>query len=97
MVEIQAADLGKVYVHRALLNSEVAAFGECGWSCFPSSTVASFVEYLYQGDYTCPPAVTTSSDSSESTSAAPPVASWAASGSRMKRCEELSPCYVIAD
>ncbi|PUU76322.1 hypothetical protein B9Z19DRAFT_985329, partial [Tuber borchii] len=55
VVEIQAADLGKVYVHRALLNREVTAFEECGWSYFPSSMVVSFVEYLYQGDYTSPP------------------------------------------
>ena len=92
MVEIQAADLGKVYVHRALLNREVAAFEECGWSCFPSSTVASFVEYLYQGDYTSP-VVTTNSDASESTRAPPPVSSREASGPRVKRGEELLPGY----
>ncbi|PUU73422.1 hypothetical protein B9Z19DRAFT_1163090 [Tuber borchii] len=56
MVVLQAANQKKVYVHKALLNDEVAAFGECGWSCFPSTTVKSFVEYLYQGDYTPPAA-----------------------------------------
>jgi len=93
VVEIQAADLGKVYVHRALLNREVAAFEECGWSCFPSSTVASFVEYLYQGDYTSPPVVTANSDASESTRAPLPASSQEASGPRVKRGEELLPCY----
>ncbi|PUU72409.1 hypothetical protein B9Z19DRAFT_1010185, partial [Tuber borchii] len=81
VVEIQAADLGKVYVHRALLNREVTAFEECGWSYFPSSMVVSFVEYLYQGDYTSPPVVTTNPDSSERTRAPPPVSSRKASRS----------------
>jgi len=65
MVVLEAADQGRVYVHRALLNGEVVAFGKCGWSCFPSATVASFVEYLYQGDYAVPEALIANSDASE--------------------------------
>jgi len=52
MVVLQAANQGKVYVHKALLKVEIS--GGCTWSCFPSTTVRSFVEYLYQGDYNPP-------------------------------------------
>jgi len=55
MVVLQAANQKKVYVHKALLKDEVD--GGCTWSCFPSTTVRSFVEYLYQGDYN-PPLIT---------------------------------------
>ncbi|PUU73419.1 hypothetical protein B9Z19DRAFT_1034869, partial [Tuber borchii] len=65
MVALRASDSKKVYVHKALLNSKVMATGGCTWSCFPSTTVTSFIEYLYQGDYTSS-AVITSSGASES-------------------------------
>ena len=52
VVALQAADGGKIYVHKALLNCGVV--GGCKWSCFPNTIVKSFVEYLYQGDYTFP-------------------------------------------
>jgi len=64
LVELRAAGLEKVYVHQALLNGKAMAIGGCSWSCFSSTTVTSFVEYLYQGDYTPPPVVTTSLSSS---------------------------------
>ena len=103
MVVLEAADEGKVYVHRALLNGEIAAFGKCGWSCFPSATVTSFVEYLYQGDYISPPAVIILSGSSEAWdaplgsiwSAAHSEAGWDASSTSQERREENLPCYTI--
>ncbi|PUU73421.1 hypothetical protein B9Z19DRAFT_1196919 [Tuber borchii] len=60
MVVLQAANQKKVYVHKALLKDE--AVGGCTWSCFPSTTVRSFVEYLYQGDYNPPPTASTHLD-----------------------------------
>ena len=60
MVVLQAANQGKVYVHKALLEGGAAGGGGCTWSCFPSSTVTSFVEYLYQGDYDSPAVLYTS-------------------------------------
>jgi len=57
MVVLRAASQEKVYVHTALLGDEIASVGACKWSCFPRDTVKNFVEYLYQGDYTDPPAV----------------------------------------
>ena len=54
VVALQAADGGKIYVHKALLNCGVVGVGGCKWSCFTNTIVKSFVEYLYQGDYTLP-------------------------------------------
>ena len=84
-------------MNRAVLNSEFIAFGKYARSYFPSITVASFVEFGYQSNYTRPPVVTSSSDSSQSTSTTSPVVSWAASGSSIKRYKELSQKYVNID
>ncbi|PUU73420.1 hypothetical protein B9Z19DRAFT_1163088 [Tuber borchii] len=56
MVVLQAKNQKGVYVHKALIKDEA---GGCTWSCFPSTTVRSFVEYLYQGDYNPPPITST--------------------------------------
>jgi len=103
MVVLEAADEGKVYVHRALLNGEIAAFRKCGWSCFPSATVTSFAEYLYQGDYISPSAVITLSAACEAWDA--PLGSiwgaahsevgWDASSTGQERREENLPYYTI--
>ena len=103
MVVLQAADQGKVYVHKALLNGGVGAPWECGWSCFPRATVASFVEYLYQGDYISPPAVIILSGASEAWDAplgtiwcaAHSEVGWDAGSTGQERREENLPCYTI--
>jgi len=99
-VLLQGADQGKVYVHKKLLNGKVAR----GWGCFPSATITSFVEYLYQGDYTPPVALVASSGASEGTWTTPPGTSWGAtlpeigwhaSSTGQERREETLPCYAI--
>ena len=96
MVVIQAVDQ-KVYVHKALLNDEVAAFGECGWSCFPSTTVTNFVEYLYQGDYAPPAALVASSGIPGRWGKIWGGGSCGAGSSDQEGCEEDLPCYAIVD
>ncbi|PWW76977.1 hypothetical protein C7212DRAFT_278896 [Tuber magnatum] len=72
MVALRAAD-SEVYIHRALVDNVVMGFGECSWPCFSGATITSFVEYLYQGNYTTPAAVAASSDSPKSTCISLPV------------------------
>jgi len=66
---LRAANQEKVCVHKALLGDEVTGVGPCKWSCFPRTTVKSFVEYLYQGDYSYPPVTEIIFDVPESTQA----------------------------
>jgi len=100
MVLLQGADQGKVHVHKTLLHGKVAR----GWGCFPSATITSFVEYLYQGDYTPPVALVASSGASESTWTTPPGTSsgatlsevgWDASSTDQERREETLTYHAM--
>ncbi|RPA97018.1 hypothetical protein L873DRAFT_1166119 [Choiromyces venosus 120613-1] len=52
---IQASNSEKFYVHQGLIDGGwVGGAMGCTWSCFSGDIVKSFVEYLYQGDYTTP-------------------------------------------